>query len=105
MTASSRSQTAPRRGGTVASAQRNRRTLINQPERMQQLRALVEDGASLREIKRTMGVGNQIVKRYFPEAGWPVGAPKGTAGLRKLERAVFGGSPELARSPIWRTRE
>lgn len=79
-----------RRGGSVQSAQRNRRTLINQPERMSQLRRMVEDDVSMKEISRTMGIHRNTIKRYFPDAGWSIGAPSGIKQLRKLERAVFG---------------
>lgn len=39
------------------------------------LKRLVEEGASLGEIQRTLGVDHRTVKRYFPDyEPWPVGS-------------------------------
>ena len=40
--------------------------ITNDPERFQRLKNLVEDGVSLNEIRRTLGVDHRTVKRYFP---------------------------------------
>ena len=38
------------------------------PERLEQARKLVEDGASAGEVARTMRMGRLTVNKYFPEA-------------------------------------
>lgn len=72
----------------LASAQRNPGTLTNQPERIARLRAMVEDGASIREIQRSLNMGHNTILKYAPDAGWPAGGPKGQKSLRRLEKAV-----------------
>ena len=34
------------------------------------MKAMVEDGASLNEIMRTLGSDHRTIKKYFPDAGW-----------------------------------
>lgn len=38
------------------------------PERMEQARKLAEDGASVGEIRRTVGMHKATITKYFPEA-------------------------------------
>lgn len=76
--------------GTVVSAQRNSRTLVNQPARVQQLRMMVADGVSLNEIKRSLGMGHATIRKYAPNAGWTKAGQAGQKSLRRLEKEVFG---------------
>lgn len=75
-------------GGTRESAQRNRNTLINQPERMKQLRMMVDDGAPINEIKRTLAMEYKTIKKYAPDAGWAPGSPPGIKEVRKMKRSL-----------------
>jgi len=58
-------------------------------ERWEQLRALVEDGVSLNEIRRTMGVDHRTVKRHFPDyQPLPRGGGGVAAEIREANRKL-----------------
>jgi DNA invertase Pin-like site-specific DNA recombinase len=40
------------------------------PERLEQARRLLEDGASQRETCRTTGIHRTTLRKYFPGKGW-----------------------------------
>lgn len=40
------------------------------PERIQQARQLLEDGASQREVQRTTGIARETLRKHFPGKGW-----------------------------------
>ena len=40
------------------------------PEKLEAVRKMVEDGASQKEIIRTVGVGRETIVKYFPGHRW-----------------------------------
>lgn len=40
------------------------------PERLEQARRLLADGASQRETQRTTGLARETLRKYFPGKGW-----------------------------------
>lgn len=40
------------------------------PERLEQARALIEDGCSQAEVARTLGMSKRTLRRHFPDAQW-----------------------------------
>ena len=53
-----------------------------------EIEALVRQGASLNEIRKTTGADPRTVKRYFPEAGWDVGGGGWAAEIKKVEEKL-----------------
>lgn len=39
-------------------------------ERLEQIRLMVEDGAPVAEIERTLGTSHKTITRYFPGSSW-----------------------------------
>lgn len=60
------------------------------PERLEQARQLVEDGASQMEIRRSTGLARETIVKYFPDCRWTF-QEAGTHGafVRHLERRVL----------------
>jgi len=54
--------------------------LSTDPAKLAEIRAMVEDGCSNREIERTTGVSSKAVKRNFPDSGWTA-AESGRFGM------------------------
>lgn len=67
---------------------------LDQPERYGAhksdiLRALVEDGASFAEIRRTLGVDHRTVRKYYPEyRPWPRGHSEGARAVRDMNEML-----------------
>jgi hypothetical protein len=40
------------------------------PDRLAQIEAMLDDGASQREIQRTLGVDRETIRAHFPGRGW-----------------------------------
>jgi hypothetical protein len=40
------------------------------PERLEQARQLLADGASQREVQRTTGIARETLRKHFPGQGW-----------------------------------
>lgn len=40
------------------------------PDRLAQVEAMLDDGASQREIQRTLGVDRETIRAHFPGRGW-----------------------------------
>lgn len=59
------------------------------PETMDRARRLVEDGASVTEIKRTTGLARETILKYFPGSAWTC-QQAGTHGavIRHMERRI-----------------
>lgn len=56
-------------------------------EKYLRLKALVEAGASLNEIRRTMGTDYRVVKKWFPEReDWPVGGGGDAYTIRQVNQ-------------------
>ena len=55
----------------------------SQHPKHREIEALVRQGASLNEIRKTTGADPRTVKRYFPEAGWDVGGGGEAAEIKK----------------------
>ena len=73
---------------SVSLQTRNRQGTALKPERIAQLRAMVDDGVPIREIKLSLNMGHTTIKKYAPDAGWPPGAPAGIKKLKQLEKEV-----------------
>ncbi|MFT4471402.1 helix-turn-helix domain-containing protein [Arthrobacter sulfonylureivorans] len=56
-------------------------------EKLARARALIEDGASHKEVLQTLGMGWQTLSKYFPGTGW-TNVQKGqhAARVRQLNR-------------------
>ena len=56
-------------------------------EKYIRLKALVDSGASLNEIRRTMGTDYRVVKRWFPEREeWPAGGGGDAYTIRQVNQ-------------------
>ena len=56
-------------------------------EKYLRLKALVDSGASLNEIRRTMRTDYRVVKRWFPEReDWPVGGGGDAYTIRQVNQ-------------------
>ena len=60
---------------------------VTPPERLAQIKALLDDGCSNREITKTLHVGDKTIKKYFPESGWTMKqAGDFSAALKAIDR-------------------
>ena len=55
------------------------------PDMVERMRLLLEDGASQREVARTLGISTNAVRSRFPGLGWTQGEG---ASLRVYEKRV-----------------
>lgn len=75
-------------GFTVTAPRVNRSDLRRDPERLEELQALVKAGNSISEIQRQLKMDSRTIKRHFPYAGWIPGGGGDAAETRETNRQL-----------------
>lgn len=89
-------------GYTVKAPRINNTDLRRNPERMGQLRSMVEAGHSLNSIRNEMGMDTRTIKRHFPYAGMLPGGGGDAAVIRRVNQDL---QEFLRRGKIGKHRE
>lgn len=47
-----------------------RSSAVKGPEELALMKQCLDEGWSMAEMKRTYGWGREVIKKYYPDAGW-----------------------------------